>query len=246
MSFNLSRTQFLQMFAVMQSIKLINGHTATSEAPRLFWGCVNVAEGQFASLTALLSSTPLMPNLEALPKDNVAPILLNPFCDGGYIPHSGPAFVTFHDTGKLNINENAVFGSIEAQFSTAFTNLIRQANARADQIAMPGDAFTSFYVESIPPESDFEQAKLCFKTEDDRVAVIEVLLPRVFYSDERIAHQLIEIMNSFIGQSMIDADIAAGGVTSCDVVKSFAKHSTLSPEKTLEQKLMECPIWATW
>ncbi len=28
MSFNLSRTQFLQMFAVMQSIKLINHHTA--------------------------------------------------------------------------------------------------------------------------------------------------------------------------------------------------------------------------
>lgn len=37
MSFNLSRTQFLQMFAVMQSIKLINHHTAKAAAPALLW-----------------------------------------------------------------------------------------------------------------------------------------------------------------------------------------------------------------
>ena len=61
MSFNLSRTQFLQMFAVMQSIKLINSHTAKSGAPALFWKNDNINAEQFAVLTSLLSSTPSMP-----------------------------------------------------------------------------------------------------------------------------------------------------------------------------------------
>ncbi len=131
MSFNLSRTQFLQMFAVMQSIKLINSHTAKSGAPALFWKNDNINAEQFAVLTSLLSSTPSMPKLTELPSGSTAPILINPFVEGGYLPHSGPGFVAISETGALNINENALFGAMEPHISAAFTNLTRHVNARA-------------------------------------------------------------------------------------------------------------------
>ncbi|MCW1437141.1 hypothetical protein OLN68_23870 [Citrobacter freundii] len=49
MSFNLSRTQFLQMFAVMQSIKLINHHTAKAAAPALLWKNESMVTPVFAT-----------------------------------------------------------------------------------------------------------------------------------------------------------------------------------------------------
>ena len=127
MSFNLSRTQFLQMFAVMQSIKLINHHTAKAAAPALLWKNENINDDQFSVLTSLLSSTPLMPSLSMLPSGSTAPILINPFTEGGYLPHSGPGFVVIPETGTLNIQENALFNAMETHISTAFTNLIRHA-----------------------------------------------------------------------------------------------------------------------
>ncbi len=47
---------------------------------------------------------------------------------------------------------------------------------------------------------------------------------------------------------MIDADIAAGVLINdgIHVVNDIPKPPTREPEKTLEQKLMECPTWATW
>lgn len=44
MSFKLSRSQFLQVFAVMQSIKLINGHTSNGAAPRILWAATILTE----------------------------------------------------------------------------------------------------------------------------------------------------------------------------------------------------------
>lgn len=177
MSFNLSRTQFLQMFAVMQSIKLINHHTAKAAAPALLWKNENINDDQFSVLTSLLSSTPLMPSLSMLPSGSTAPILINPFTEGGYLPHSGPGFVVIPETGTLNIQENALFNAMETHISTAFTNLIRHANARADHVAMPGAAFASFSVDYDRHAPISKRAKLCFYEEGCEVAVIEVLLP---------------------------------------------------------------------
>nr|EIX1665979.1 hypothetical protein [Cronobacter sakazakii] len=60
--------------------------------------------------------------------------------------------------------------------------------------------------------------------------------------------QLIDIMSHFIGQSMIDSDIAAGVLTSdsVSVMGGVSEPVRREPVKTLEQKLMECPMWATW
>ncbi|EOV3130084.1 hypothetical protein ACOB7R_003748 [Enterobacter hormaechei] len=249
MSFNLSRTQFLQMFAVMQSIRLINSHTSVGAAPGLVWYNGNVLTDQFSVLTNLLAATPTMPNLDALPSGSTAPILINPFAEGGYLPYSGPGFVTIPETGELNINESALFGAMESHFSIAFTNLIRKANESAGHVTMPGVAFANFYIEYNPDGPAHERAKLCFVGEDGGIARIEVALPHVFYADRRKARQLIDILSYFIGQSMIDADVATGSLIS-DVVnvvdKLHAYSATRAVEKTLEQKLMECPIWASW
>ena len=169
MSFNLSRTQFLQMFAVMQSIKLINNHTAKVTPPALLWKNVNISDNQFSVLTNLLSSTPLMPSLANLPSGSTAPILINPFTEGGYLPHSGPGFVVIPETGTLNIQENALFNAMETHISTAFTNLIRHANARADHVAMPGAAFASFSVDYDRHAPISERAKLCFYEEGGEI-----------------------------------------------------------------------------
>ncbi len=59
MSFNLSRTQFLQMFAVMQSIKLINNHTAKVTPPALLWKNVNISDDQFTYRKLKNQSIPL-------------------------------------------------------------------------------------------------------------------------------------------------------------------------------------------
>src|SRR5699024_11207754 len=106
MSFNLSRTQFLQMFAVMQSIKLINNHTAKVTPPALLWKNVNISADQISGLTNLLSSTPLMPSSANRPSGSAAPILINPFTEDGYVPHSGPVFVVIPETGTMNLQEN--------------------------------------------------------------------------------------------------------------------------------------------
>lgn len=47
---------------------------------------------------------------------------------------------------------------------------------------------------------------------------------------------------------MIDADIENGVLTSDNihVVSSIPEPVRKSPVKTLEEKLMECPVWATW
>lgn len=82
MSFKLSRSQFLQVFAVMQSIKLINGHTSNGAAPRILWGSNNIDGVQFAALLGLISETPLMQSLKSLPHGCIAPILINPFVEG--------------------------------------------------------------------------------------------------------------------------------------------------------------------
>ncbi|HGU6999829.1 TPA: hypothetical protein ACNADR_004870 [Escherichia coli] len=88
MSFKLSRSQFLQVFAVMQSIKLINGHTSNGAAPRILWGSNNIDKAQFAPLLGLISETPLMQSLESLPSGCIAPILINPFVEGDIFPTS--------------------------------------------------------------------------------------------------------------------------------------------------------------
>jgi hypothetical protein len=54
MSFNLSRTQFLQMFAVMQSFMLIKSYTAAGAAPGVGWQNLNIETEQFTALTDLL------------------------------------------------------------------------------------------------------------------------------------------------------------------------------------------------
>ncbi|HHO8376104.1 TPA: hypothetical protein ACRX0L_005657, partial [Klebsiella pneumoniae] len=47
---------------------------------------------------------------------------------------------------------------------------------------------------------------------------------------------------------MIDADIENGVLTSDNihVVSRIPEPVRKSPVKTLEEKLMECPVWATW
>lgn len=248
MSFNLSRTQFLQMFGVMQSIKLINNHTAVGGAPGLLWRNNNIDIDQFAVLTDLLATTPSMPNLGSMPSGSTAPILINPFTEGGYLPNTGPGFVAIPETGKLNIKDNALFSAMEPHISTAFTNLIRRVKSRANSVAMPGAAFGNFFIEHNPHGPVSERARICFGDEDGKVAVIEALLPQVFRGDGEDARKLIDIMRHFIGQGLIDTDIAAGVLTrdKINVVSKATEPARQTSEKTLEQKLMECPTWATW
>ncbi|EEK5473562.1 hypothetical protein JMK91_003277 [Salmonella enterica] len=246
MSFNLSRQQFLQMFAVMQSINLINSYTAEGAAPGLAVCNKNILTDQFALLISLLSETPLMPNLKSMPPGSTAPILINPFAEGGYLPHSGPGFVVNPETSDLNIEENALYGAMEAHINTAFTNLIRRANVVASHITASGSAFSHFGIERSPLSPLSERVKLGFGCDRDDVAVIEVTLPHVFIFDEKAANKLIHIIRNFIEQTMIDNDISSCTLVYDDVSEINSVHVRQTHEKTLEQKLMECPIWATW
>lgn len=246
MSFKLSRQQFLQMFAVMQSISLINSYTAEGAAPGLAVCNKNILTDQFALLIRLLSETPLMPNLKSMPLGSTAPILINPFAEGGYLPHSGPGFVVNPETSDLNIEENALYGAMEAHINTAFTNLIRRANVVASHITASGSAFSHFGIERSPLSPLSERVKLGFGCDRDDVAVIEVTLPHVFIFDEKAANKLIHIIRNFIGQTMIDNDISSCTLVYDDVSEINSVHVRQTHEKTLEQKLMECPIWATW
>lgn len=247
MSFNLSRTQFLQMFAVMQSIRLIGDYTASDAAPRLAWYNSNIQTEQFAVLTSLLSETPFMPNLKSMPSGSTAPILINPFVEGGYLPHSGPGFVVIPETGEWNIKENALYGAMDAHTSMAFTNLIRKVNARAELLTIHGCSFTGINLDCNAYGIFSDRGKLGLWDETGEIAKMEISLPHVFRANKKASPMLIDIMNHFIGQSMMDADIAAGVlVDSVNIVNDIKKSNSRSPKKTLEQKLMECPTWATW
>ncbi|EBU2794526.1 hypothetical protein GHW86_01965 [Salmonella enterica] len=234
------------MFAVMQSISLINSYTAEGAAPGLAVCNKNILTDQFALLIRLLSETPLMPNLKSMPPGSTAPILINPFAEGGYLPHSGPGFVVNPETSDLNIEENALYGAMEAHINTAFTNLIRRANVVASHITASGSAFSHFGIERSPLSPLSERVKLGFGCDRDDVAVIEVTLPHVFIFDEKAANKLIHIIRNFIGQTMIDNDISSCTLVYDDVSEINSVHVRQTHEKTLEQKLMECPIWATW
>ncbi|EJI2238889.1 hypothetical protein NDG50_004173 [Salmonella enterica] len=234
------------MFAVMQSISLINSYTAEGAAPGLAVCNKNILTDQFALLIRLLSETPLMPNLKSMPPGSTAPILINPFAEGGYLPHSGPGFVVNPETSDLNIEENALYGAMEAHINTAFTNLIRRANVVASHITASGSAFSHFGIERSPLSPLSERVKLGFECDRDDVAVIEVTLPHVFIFDEKAANKLIHIIRNFIGQTMIDNDISSCTLVYDDVSEINSVHVRQTHEKTLEQKLMECPIWATW
>lgn len=113
---------------------------------------------------------------------------------------------------------------------------------------MPGEAFSSFDIELDTSRPVVGSARLCFGCEDGSVAAVEVVLPYVFQANKEDARQLIDIMRHFIGQSMIDSDIAAGVLTSdsVSVMSGVSEPVRREPVKTLEQKLMECPMWATW
>ena len=245
MSFNLSRTQFLQMFAVMQSFRLINSYTAAGAAPGVGWQNLNIETEQFTALKDLLFKTPLMPSLKSMPSGSTAPILINPFSEGGYLPHTGPGFVVIPESPEMVIKDDAQYGAIEAHTSSAFTNLTRLANARAGQVAMPGIAFAgiNFNCGTFPG-----RGKLSFETEDGDKAMVEPSVPYVLRFNGMVARKLIDIMSYFIGQSMIDADIENGVLTSDNihVVSRIPEPVRKSPVKTLEEKLMECPVWATW
>ncbi|ECC9190038.1 hypothetical protein DRW71_09645 [Salmonella enterica subsp. diarizonae] len=240
------------MFAVMQSIRLINSYTSDGAAPGLAVCNKNILTDQYSLLICLLSETPLMPNLKSMPPGSTVPILINPFAEGGYLPHSGPGFVVNPETSDLNIEENALYGAMEAHINTAFTNLIRRVNMRASQITASGSAFSHFGIERSPlsPLSErvklFERVKLVFGCDKDDVAMIEVTLPHVFIFDEKAANKLIHIIRNFIGQTMIDNDFSSCTLVYDDVSKINSVHVRQTHEKTLEQKLMECPIWATW
>ncbi|ECJ1086405.1 hypothetical protein FYQ03_06485 [Salmonella enterica] len=234
------------MFAVMQSISLINSYTAEGAAPGLAVCNKNILTDQFALLIRLLSETPLMPNLKSMPPGSTAPILINPFAEGGYLPHSGPGFVVNPETSDLNIEENALYGAMEAHINTAFTNLIRRANVVASHITASGSAFSHFGIERSPLSPLSERVKLGFGCDRDDVAVIEVTLPHVFIFDEKAANKLIHIIRNFIGQTMIDNDISSCTLVYDDVSEINSVHVRQTHEKTLEQKLMECPIWAIW
>jgi hypothetical protein len=248
MSFNLSRTQFLQMFAVMQSFRLINSYTAAGAAPGVGWQNLNIETEQFTALKDLLFKTPLMPSLKSMPSGSTAPILINPFSEGGYLPHTGPGFVVIPESPEMVIKDDAQYGAIEAHTSSAFTNLTRLANARAGQVAMPGKAFAGINFNCDSHGTFPERGKLSFETEDGDKAIVELSVPYLLRSNRMVARKLTDIMSYFIGQSMIDADIENGVLTSDNihVVSRIPEPVRKSPVKTLEEKLMECPVWATW
>ena len=83
---------------------------------------------------------------------------------------------------------------------------------------------------------------------DGDKAMVELSVPYVLRFNGMVARKLIDIMSYFIGQSMIDADIENGVLTSDNihVVSRIPEPVRKSPVKTLEEKLMECPVWATW
>ncbi|EPF3531876.1 hypothetical protein H8M15_22530 [Klebsiella pneumoniae] len=233
------------MFAVMQSFRLINSYTVARVAPGVGWQNINIETEQFTALIDLLFKTPLMPSLKSMPSGSTAPILINPFSEGGYLPHTGPGFVVIPESPEMVIKDDAQYGAIETHTSSAFTNLTRLANVRAGQVAMPGKAFAgiNFNCGTFP-----ERGKLSFQTEDGDKAMVELSVPHVLRSNRMVARKLIDIMSYFIGQSMIDADIENGVLTSDNihVVSRIPEPVRKSPVKTLEEKLMECPVWATW
>ena len=202
MSFNLSRTQFLQMFAVMQSFRLINSYTAAGAAPGVGWQNLNIETEQFTALKDLLFKTPLMPSLKSMPSGSTAPILINPFRKVAIFRHTGPGFVVIPESPELVIKDDAQYGAIEAHTSSAFTNLTRLANARAGQVAMPGKAFAGIDFNYDTLETFPGRGKLSFETEDGDKAMVELSVPYVLRFNGMVARKLIDIMSYFIGQSM--------------------------------------------
>lgn len=74
---------------------------------------------------------------------------------------------------------------------------------------------------------------------------LEIQLDATIF-DEKAANKLIHIIRNFIEQTMIDNDISSCTLVYDDVSEINSVHVRQTHEKTLEQKLMECPIWATW
>lgn len=148
------------------------------------------------------------------------------------------------ESPELVIKDDAQYGAIEAHTSSAFTNLTRLANARAGQVAMPGKAFAGIDFNYDTLETFPGRGKLSFETEDGDKAMVELSVPYVLRFNGMVARKLIDIMSYFIGQSMIDADIENGVLTSDNihVVSRIPEPVRKSPVKTLEEKLMECPV----
>ncbi|KWW08266.1 MULTISPECIES: hypothetical protein [Escherichia] len=242
MSFKLSRSQFLQVFAVMQSIKLINEHTYNGAAPGIMWGSNNIDKAQFAQLIGLISETPLMQSLKSLPSGCTAPILINPFVEGGYIPDTGPGFIATHENEGLNIKSDAYFGAMDAHICMAFTNLIRFANKRADSLASPGDGFTGFLIER--RDKKYSADKLQFIGKYGENAEIELQLPHVLANNSADSRLLMDIMRHFILESVkhVDDKAVAHNTESFD----FATLQTATVVKSLETRLLENPVWGTW
>lgn len=247
MSFKLSRTQFLQMFAVMQSIKLINMYTETSGIP-LMWRNIDVDDKQFATLLELLSSTPDMPSLKEMASGITAPLIIDPFAIGGYLRHSGPGIIVAHERDELNVQEDALFGAIDRHISTAFSNLARRVQASASSICMSGDAFCTFDLMNSRVDDDkasLDRSRLTFCSEvGDECSQIQVEFyppPELQYG-EKYNSKLIGIMRDFIGQSMIDASAESTIMSPYNMAIPSAKPAT----QTFEEKLLEHAIWGTW
>ncbi|MEY1583986.1 hypothetical protein AB7039_12125 [Escherichia coli] len=247
MSFKLSRSQFLQVFAVMQSIKLINGHTSNGAAPRILWGSNNIDGVQFAALLGLISETPLMQSLKSLPPGCIAPILINPFVEGGYLPNVGPGFIASHETEDLNINSEGFFGGMGAHHCMAFTNLIRLANKRVDSLASPGDVFTGFLIQR--RDKKYSADKLQFVGKYGEMVEIELQLPHVLANDSADSRRLLGIMRHFIASGVKHA--VDKRVTQENEYSDFANYpqptlQTAIVTNSLEARLLENPIWGTW
>lgn len=247
MSFKLSRTQFLQVFAIMQSIKLINEHTSNGAAPGILWGSNNIDKAQFAPLLGLISETPLMQSLKSLPSGCTAPILINPFVEGGYLPDTGPGFIAIHENEGLDINSDAFFGAMDAHICMAFTNLIRFANKRADSLASPGDGFTGFLIER--RDKKYSADKLQFIGKYGEKVEIELQLPYVLAKNSADSRRLMDIMRHFILESVkhVDGKVVANNTESFDYANSSQQTlQTATVVKSLETRLLENPVWGTW
>ncbi|HBN7444946.1 TPA: hypothetical protein L3526_004403 [Escherichia coli] len=244
MSFELNRTRFLQVFAVMQSIKMINAHTYVSP-PGILWSNVNIDREQFPVLIELIFSTPTMPNVVSLPSGGIAPILINPFTGNNYMPHSGPAFVCVPEAGIVDFEENVVFDAIERHISVSLTNLIRLANKRADRLPSTGDGFVDFSIKK--GSSKYDSSELHFMDkEGDETKIKLQSLPRIMAVDSYDSRELEKIMRNFI----VDSAKYGGGKVitknerSADSSLPAQKNETVG--KSFESRLLENPLWGAW
>ncbi len=135
----------MQVFAVMQSIKLINGHTPMVRL-HVFCGAATILTEYNCRVAWSNIRDAIDAKFEITTPGCIAPILINPFVEGGYLPKSGLGLLHPMKLKILTLIAKGLWGNGCASLY-GFHEPYSTCNKRVDSLASPGDAFTGFLIQ---------------------------------------------------------------------------------------------------